>query len=456
MTHNEDMRYDMTKADARKITVMEELLAHRLTVLQATKLLGLSERQVLRLKAEAAENGAVSVLHKGRGRRPANALPQALESRIIAIYRERLSGYNFSHAADVLSDEYGIAVSRSTVSRCLRKSGIPSPKQRRRPKRHRARFARTHEGELVQMDASRFDWLSTGSLLHLHGAIDDATGKVLALHLEQEETFEGYCELMRQMNQDGHLPRELYTDRRSVFAYTQQQRRYLSVAEQLDGVPEKPTQFARALQMAGIVLVLAGSPQAKGLVERLWGTLQDRLPKDLERHGIHDIDAVNAYLKAYVPRFNQRFAERAEMPEALYRQSLPPDRFELVFARHETRRLDHGLAFSYLGQRYRLPRRADGVLVEAAPSDSLSVVTSRKVGLKVIYKGQVLTPEPLPAPALKSARPAPKSAAAALPGPCPARKPKVSPWHGFTYAFYSDDKRHDISADQLAAAKGDI
>jgi Integrase core domain. len=219
------MKLEMSKQEARKVTIIEELLAGHLLNKQAAGLLNLSVRQVQRLKVEATANGVMSILHKNRGRKPANALDPKLALNIIEIYEKELINYNFCHATDVLAEDKGIFVSVSTVSRHLKASGIRSPKAKRRPKKHRSRNARKREGELVQMDASSYDWLGNDSYLHLHGAVDDATGRILALHFEKEETFEGYCELMFQMNQDGHLPREIYTDGRTVFAYDSKTKR---------------------------------------------------------------------------------------------------------------------------------------------------------------------------------------------------------------------------------------
>jgi transposase len=190
------MKTEMSKQEARKITIIEELLAGRFTNKQAAVLLDLSVRQVQRMKAEASKNGVMSILHKNRGRKPANALASEVAEAIVSIYQTELSGYNFCHATDVLAEEKGIFVSVSTVSRYLKERGIRSPKAKRRPKKHRSRDAREREGEMAQMDASKFDWLDNGSYLHLHGAIDDATGRILALHFDKEETLEGYCELM--------------------------------------------------------------------------------------------------------------------------------------------------------------------------------------------------------------------------------------------------------------------
>ncbi len=276
----------MSKQEARKITIIEELLASRFTNKQAAELLNLSVRQVQRMKAEASANGVMSILHKNRERKPANALDPEVAKEICRIYQTELSGYNFCHATDVLAEDKDIFVSVSTVSRYLKACGIRSPKAKRRPKKHRSRNAREREGEMVQMDTSSFDWLGSGSYLHLHGAVDDATGRILALHFEKEETFEGYCELMFQMNQDGHLPREIYTDGRTVFVYNSKKKRELSLEEELAGQVEKQTNFARALNELNILLIIARSAQAKGGIERLWETLQDRLAKDMQHKGI--------------------------------------------------------------------------------------------------------------------------------------------------------------------------
>jgi transposase len=209
------MKLLMSKKEARKVTIIEELLAGRFTNNQAAELLELSVRQVQRMKAEASTNGVMSIFHKNRGRKPANSLDPKVAEALCLIYKTELPGYNFCHATDVLAEDKDIFVSVSTVSRYLKANGIRSPKAKRRPKKHRSRDAREREGEMIQMDASSFDWLGSGSYLHLHGAVDDATGRILALHFEKEETFEGYCELMFQMNRDGHLPREIYTDGRT-------------------------------------------------------------------------------------------------------------------------------------------------------------------------------------------------------------------------------------------------
>lgn len=442
----------MSKQEARRITIIEELLAGRFTNGQAAQLLDLSVRQVQRMKVEASRNGVLSVLHKNRGRKPANALDPAVAEAICRIYQTELPGYNFCHATDVLAEDNDIFASVSTVSRYLKKDGVRSPKAKRRPKKHRSRDTREREGEMVQMDASSFDWLGNGSYLHLHGAVDDATGRILALHFEKEETFEGYCELMFQMNKDGHLPREIYTDGRTVFVYDSKKKKKLTLEEELAGKLEQQPHFARALRELGILHIVAKSAQAKGAIERLWETLQDRLTKDMKRKGICTVEQANEFLKQYIPYYNRKFAVQAASPFKAYLPKLDRFSLQLMFTKRETRKLDSGLSFSFKGQKFRLPLVLGNKKVPASAHDTITVATSKHIGMQVLYKGFVLQPELL--------QTQPKGSIAqklqqqdslqGLPA-MPQGKPKnKSPWFAYTEIFYAKRNRGDISADQLA------
>ena len=446
------MKTEMSKQEARKITIIEELLAGRFTNKQAAQLLDLSVRQIQRMKAEASKNGVMSILHKNRGRRAANALDPEVAEAISRIYQTELNGYNFCHATDVLAEDKGIFVSVSTVSRYLKANGIRSPKSKRRPKKHRSRKARECEGEMVQMDASSFDWLNNGSYLHLHGAIDDATGRILALHFEKEETFDGYCELMFQMNQDGHLPREIYTDARTVFVYDSKKKEKLTLEEELAGKLEKQPNFARALKELNILHIVAHSPQAKGAIERLWETLQDRLPKDMKRKGICTVEQANDFFKHYIPYYNRKFAVQAAKPEKAYLPKQDPFTMKLSFAKHVTRKLDSGLSFSFNNQKYCLPVYVDKKKVPASTHDTITVATSKYIGMQVLFKGFVIKPEPLKTKPKESIVQVSQQDNSS-PGTQPQYKPKNrSPWFSHTEMFYSKNRRDrgDISAAQLS------
>ncbi len=452
----------MSKQDARKVTIVEELLAGRFTNKQSAQLLGLSVRQVQRLKARAAVHGSMSILHRSRGVAPANKLDPTIATKLVNVYQSELHGYNFSHATDVFAEEKGIFVSVSTVSRYLKAKGnISSKAKRRRKKKHRSRDARQQEGELVQMDASKFDWLGNGSYLHLHGAVDDATGKVLALYFEKEETFQGYSELMLQMNQNGHLPREIYTDARTVFVYNKKDEQALALAEELQGKTKRLTQFARALQQLNILLIIAHSPQAKGCIERLWGTLQDRLSKDMKRKGISTVEEANFFLKQYITYYNHKFAVQAANPEKAYLPKQNAADLQLIFAKHESRVLDNGLTFSYKGQRFSLPAAGRGKKIPASPHDTITIATSSRIGMQVIFKGLVFKPvllkrQPKTSIIQNQQDNTALSISTTVVSPV-AVPPKTHPWRTYSNYFYSKDNRSnipktnrgDIIADQL-------
>lgn len=441
----------MSKKDRRRITVIEHLLEEKINIKDAAKLLELSERQIIRLKKEAKTNGSLSLVHKNRNRKPHNALSQKIVSSICSIYKTELSNCNFSHARDILAEEKGIDISVSTLTRYLHKQGIKSPKKKKRPQKHRSRNPREKEGELVQMDASKHDWLSNGSYLHLHGCIDDATGKVLGLYFAKEETSDAYFEVMLQMNKSEGLPLELYTDARTIFAYNSIKKAKLTIEEQLAGVPEKQPQFARALKELGIIHTIAGSPQAKGRNERLWGTLQDRLVNDMQRKGIDTVEKANEFLKTYIHKHNKKFAFKPASDKKVYlpRKSLFDMR--LIFAKHEYRKLDSGLSFKYMGEKYRIPSTQGGKKIPLSAKSTVIVLTSKHLGLRVLCDDMLISPEKLITPRKVSVtQDTEKDNREAIKEKEKEVKPKSkSPWHQHNYMFYSKAKLDDIFADKL-------
>lgn len=382
----------MSTQEARRVTIMDECIKGIRTNQQAAQLLEITERQVQRLKAKARQGGISAVLHGNRGKSPAHALTKVQRKKVTDIYTGELNGYNYSHARDVLEEDKEITVSRSTVSRILREQGIKSPKARRPRKNHRSRDARPREGSLGQMDASSHDWLSNGSYLHLHGAIDDATGKIQALHFEQEETTHGYNELVYQMNARKRLPREFYVDCRTTFRNNNKPLESLSIEEELSGKINFMTQFQRSMHELCILLIYAHSAEAKGRIERLWETLQDRLPKDLARKCITTVEAANAYLPTYIAYLNRKFAVKAKEPELDYTPSISLQKLKIILAHQEKRKLDRGLCFSYLGKRYALPQTTGKEKEPISHRDIITVATSEYIGIQVLYKSRILEP----------------------------------------------------------------
>ncbi|HEX9059396.1 MAG TPA: ISNCY family transposase [Clostridia bacterium] len=278
------------------------------TIAQAAESLGLSERQIKRLKGEFKKHGADALVHKNIGRSPAHAVPEDIRKQIIDLKKSKLfEKANFSHFREILNREnFNIKISYSALHGILISAGIKSPKTRRPPKKHLRRKRKAREGLLLQMDASPFDWLNDGQQYSMHGSIDDATCKITALYMCKHECLHGYFEVIRStINQNG-IPISLYADRHAIFASPKDGK--LTVEEQLEGKVVNDTQFGRAVKQLGITLIKARSPQAKGRIERLWETLQSRLPIEFSLANITTIDAANTYLLEYINNFNAQFS----------------------------------------------------------------------------------------------------------------------------------------------------
>ena len=234
---------------------------------------------------------------------------------------------------------------------------------------------------MVQIDASEHDWFNNGAKAHLHGAIDDATGRILALSFGEQETTETYFELMRQRNRDGQLPLALYSDKRGVF--TNNRREYeLTIEEQLAGVNPKETQFSRAMAQLGIEIILANSPQATGRIEKLWSTLQDRLINEMALASIKDIKSANEFLPSFIKQHNKKFQRKAAVAEKAYLDKVPAVELQYILCSHHHRKLDRGMSFSYKNRTFVLLHKQNRALLKAYASQSIKVLESSKFGIR--------------------------------------------------------------------------
>lgn len=317
----------MNEVEQRRLMVLNRVLEGKLSRGQGAELLGVSGRQLRRILAAYREEGAAALVHGNRGRRPANATGKELRERVVELARGEYAGYNHQHLSEELNGAEKLRIGRSTVRRILLAAGLPSPKKRRAP-RHRSRRDRyEQEGMLLQIDGSRHDWLEgRGPYLALIGGIDDATGTVPAALFREEEDAVGYFLLMRGVLRAKGIPLAVYRDGHGIFEI--QSRGKMSLAEELAG-KRQPTQFGRLLLELGVVSIPAGSPQAKGRIERMWGTFQDRLVSELRRAHASTLAEAERVLAAFLPRFNSRFAVSPVCEDTAYR-ALPeqanPDR----------------------------------------------------------------------------------------------------------------------------------
>ncbi len=315
----------MNQEEQRRVLVLNEVISGRLSAGKAGELLELSERQVRRILAAYRKEGAAAVAHGNRGRKPKNALEESLRERVLELARTKYAGFNHLHMSEMLRDEDELPVGPSSVRRILLGAGIASPR-RRRPARHRSRRERyPKEGMLLQIDGSPHDWLEgRGPLMSLIGGIDDATGKVPFALFRLQEDSAGYFLLLMGIVLRKGIPLALYHDRSGIFEPPS--REPMSLTEQLRGHRD-PTQFGRLLQELGIASIPARSPQAKGRIERLWGTFQDRLVSEMRLRAVSDPEEANRFLEDFLPRYNRKFAVPAAEEGSAYRAL--PENFDL-------------------------------------------------------------------------------------------------------------------------------
>ena len=250
--------------------------------------------------------GAGGLAHGNRGRKPANSVDISIRAKIEELAASKYDGFNTQHLTEKLVENEDIVVSRSTVRRILINGGISRPRKRRVSK-HRSRRERYPQiGMLVQMDGSYHDWLEgRGPWLTLLGAIDDATGKVFHAIFREAEDREGYFRLMEKIVSDHGAPTAIYHDGHTVFEVSEYEP--MTVDEQLKG-DRGITQFGRLLEELNIISIRSRSPQARGRIERMWGTFQDRLTSELRLANAHSLEEANEVLWKYLPVHNRKFA----------------------------------------------------------------------------------------------------------------------------------------------------
>jgi hypothetical protein len=296
----------MTQRQWQTLELLKRIERGELTIARCAESLGLSPRQVKRLRKKVKKLGEAGVLHGNTGREPKHKTTPVIRDRILSLRRTTYEGFNDQHFAEKLAQAEGISVSGETVRRILRAAGIGSPRKRRRAKHFRRRDRRAQAGSMILWDGSRHDWLEgRGPILCLMGAIDDATGELLpGAHFVEQECTLGYLRVLRAIVREKGIPLTAYMDRHGTLKRNDGN---WTLEEQLAG-EQTPTQVGRALSDLGIGIIYALSPQAKGRVERLWGTLQDRLVSELRLAGARTAAEANKVLRTYRPEHNSRFA----------------------------------------------------------------------------------------------------------------------------------------------------
>ena len=366
----------MSQTEAQRWVVLQGVKGKTLSQSQAAQQLDLSVRQIKRLCRRMREQGASGLISKRRGAPSNRRIAAEVREHTLGLVRQHYADFGPELAREYLASEHGVAYNTETLRGWMIAAGLWKPKTRRARRVHPPRPRRDCLGELVQIDGSHHDWFEArAAKCCLTAFIDDATGRVLAARFDPTETTQGYLGVLRRHIEQHGVPLALYGDRHSIFTKHDPE----------DGVP---TQFERALLQLDIEPICANSPQAKGRVERLFQTLQDRLVKAMRLAGISDIDAANAWLPGYMAQHNQRFAVAPCRQADMHRPWLGgADKLASLCALHHQRQLSAQLSCRFEGQ---VVQVEPGQMQAPKARAMVDIAQHRDGRLELSYRGQTL------------------------------------------------------------------
>ncbi len=335
-------------------------------------------RTINRLIIKYKNEGESGFLHGNRGKRPARAFDQKTKEEIIDLYITKFGDANYKHFCEILKDDRDIIISDTTLNNWLRDEYILSPKARRKTKKtmkkiikdkldvteskrvrnqlkesmaiidskeaHPTRPRSKFMGEMIQMDASSFQWVKD-EVWHLHLAIDDASGTVVGAYFDKQETLHAYYHVFHQILSNYGIPAMFYTDRRTVFEYKRKNTAFDD--------DDTFTQFSYACKQLGVDIKTTSVAQAKGRIERLNQTFQSRLPVELRRAHVTNIDAANAFLNSYIKKYNKQFALHLNSTQNVYETQPDKETINTTLAILSPRVVDGGNCIRYKNKVYR-------------------------------------------------------------------------------------------------------
>ncbi|WP_024902831.1 ISNCY family transposase [Robbsia andropogonis] len=343
-------RITISMNELERVKLIQSVIEHRLSGVQAAERLGLSERQVTRLRRRYEQYGPAGLI-SGKRERPSNRqLSPNLHTRAIAIVRERYADFGPTLACEKPREWHGIILARDTVRRWMCDAGLWIPRKQRAPKVYQPRNRRACYGELIQIDGSDHYWFEdrvpSCTLLVF---IDDATSKLMTLHFTETESTFSYFEALQQYLAAHGKPVALYSDKFSVFY----------VKDRLSTAGKGVTQFGRAAYELNIETFCANTSQAKGRVERANKTLQDRLVKEMRLRGIDTKAAANAYAPSFIADFNRRFAKQPRSNHNAHRPVREDEDIRQILAYRVPRKVSNALTVQYDRVMYLLDDTAD-------------------------------------------------------------------------------------------------
>jgi transposase len=383
----------MSKGELGRVEVLAGVRSQQLRVVDASKLMRVSYRQAKRLWKRYREEGAAGLKHRSAGRASNRAPAPKFRWKVLRLVREKYGGaigerFGPTLAAEHLESEDGLRVDAETLRRWMLAEGLWSRERKRRQHRRR-RERKEHFGEMVQMDGSFHPWLEErgpeGCLIDM---VDDATNRTWA-QLGEQETIWAVADSLRAWIERYGVPLALYVDWKNLY------KRSATPKERLRG--EEPiTQFGRMCAKLGIELIAAHSPQAKGRIERVHGTHQDRLVKKLRRKQITGHEAANVYLeREYLPEHNRRFARAAAKPEDYHRRAPRATELDGIFRLESERTISQDWVVRYDNRFFQLEPQSGHY---APAQGKVQVCESRHGGITMEYRGRTLRCQEIPAP----------------------------------------------------------
>ncbi len=366
----------MSEREAERLGIVRRVLSKELTQALGAAQLGLSVRQFRRLCVAVREQGAGSLISKRRGQASNRRIPEQRKSVIMELVRRHYPDFGPQLASEYLQAQHQQCISAETLRGWMIEAGLWKAKKRRVQRQHSTRPRRARLGELVQIDGSHHDWFEgRADKCCLIAFIDDATGRVLAARFSGAETTQAYLALLHEHVQAHGAPLAYYSDRHSIFT-------------KHDSQDPQPTQFERALLQLHIEPICAHSPQAKGRIERLFQTLQDRLCKAMRLAGISGIEAANGWLGAYLQQHNARFAVTPREPEDAHRPYTASDTaLRRICSLHHQRQLSAQLSCQFEGSQFWIiPGQPHAPLGKAR----IDIAQYADGPLELLYRGQPL------------------------------------------------------------------
>ena len=352
----------MSEEELDRVSVIERVIEQRLTQREAARLLGVTSRQVRRLRRRYEQDGRRGLASKQFGRLSNRRLPSALRREVLATVRARYEGFGPTLAHEKLTEGDGVHFSVETLRHWMIAEGLWVERARRAPRIQQPRRCRPCRGELIQIDGSDHEWFEERARrCTLLVFVDDATSALMALLFCESESAFAYFTAMRSYLKTHGKPVALYSDKAGVFRNNRKE------PHGGTGV----TQFNRALSSLNIDIVCANTPAAKGRVERAHLTLQDRLVKELRLRDISDIATANAFAPEFLVDYNRRFARAPRSEHDAHRPLLPSHDLDRIFSWQETRRVSKNLTLNY-----------KRVLYVVDPTDAARTASGQRIGIE--------------------------------------------------------------------------